>query len=258
MSQTYTLGFQYQVAPTALADFRYVGNHTSGQFQALNTNPDILDVQSSFPTYGNGISLCTDPTQPGYTRPSCSNAEVLTYANTAFSLYNALQTSLTLRNFHGWTGTASYTYSRTIDNVSEFSTSGSGGTTSAFAQNPLDTNIAERGVSGNSYPNVYGIQMTYTEPWFSSQHGLLAHILGGHYMNSFYQYNGGQPFNPIQNSYSVTSSNVLADITGAAGNPGGTPLPRRIRHNPAKLRRRRLLPPGLGNRNVQLTGKITF
>jgi len=221
MSETYTLGFQYQVAPTAVADIRYVGNHTSGQFQALNTNPDILDVQNSFPTFGNGISLCTDPTQPGYTRPSCSNAEVLTYANTAFSLYNALQTSLTLRNFHGWTGTASYTYSRTIDNVSEFSTSGSGGTTSAFAQNPLNTNAAERGVSGNSYPNVYGIQMTYTEPWFSSQHGILGHILGGYYMNSFYQYNGGQPFNPIQNSYSVTSSNVLADITGAANNPGG-------------------------------------
>ena len=220
MGETYTLGFQYQVAPTALADVRYVGNHTFGQFQALNTNPDILDVQSAFPSYGSGLTPCTDPTQPGYTRPNCSNAEVETYNNTAFSIYNALQTSLTLRNFHGWTGTASYTYSRTIDNVSEFASSGSGGTTSAFAQNPLNTDIAERGVSGNSYPNIYGVQMTYTEPWFSSQHGLMGRLLGGYFMNAFYQYNGGQPFNAIQNSYSVTSTPVLADIgANASINP---------------------------------------
>jgi hypothetical protein len=212
MGETYTLGFQYQVAPKAVATVHYVGNHTFGQYQALNTNPDILDVQSAFPGYGAGTTPCTNTADPGYTRPSCSNGLIETYGNTAFSIYNALQTSLTVRNFHGWTGTASYTYSRTIDNVSEFASSGSGGTTNAFAQNPLDTDVAERGVSGNSYPSIWGIQMVYTEPWFSSQHGILGRLLGGYSMNAFYQYNGGQPFNPIQNSYSVVSSPVLADI----------------------------------------------
>lgn len=212
MGETYSLGFQYEVSPGALAEVRYVGNHTFGQFQALNANPDIQDVRTYFPSYGAGISVCTTPGAPGNTRPNCANSLVLQYGNTAFSIYNALQTSLTVRNFHGWTGTASYTYSRTIDNVSEFASTGAAGTTSALAQNPLDTNEAERGVNGNSYPNVWGIQLTYHEPWFHSQHGLLGRLLGGYFLNTFYQYNGGQPFNPIQNASTVQSGAVAADI----------------------------------------------
>jgi hypothetical protein len=138
-------------------------------------------------------------------------------ANTSFSIYNSLQTSFTVHDFHHWTGTASYTYSRTIDNASEIFGTGSGGTTSAFAQNPLNTNIGERGVSGNSYPSVWGIQMAYNEPWFTGQSGILGRALGGYFFNTFYQFNGGQPFNPIQNAFSVQSTPVLAYI-GANAN----------------------------------------
>ncbi len=219
--ETYSFGAQYQVTPAAVADVRYVGNHTYGQFQALNSNPDILDVQSAFPSYGSGTSPCTDKAAPGYTRPNCNNAPVQTFANTSFSLYNALQTSLTVRNFRGITGTASYTWSRDITNTSDFAVGGVGGQASPFAQNPLNPDIGERGVDGNSYPNVWGIQLTYTEPWFKSQHGWMGRLLGGYMLNSFYQYNGGQAFNPIQNSYSVTSASVLSDISGTAGNPAG-------------------------------------
>ena len=217
MGETYTLGFQYQLFPSAVLDVRYVGNHTFGQFQALNTNPDIADVQTVFPSYGAGITLCTDATAPGYGRPNCNYSQTQTYGNTAFSIYQALQSSLTVRNFHGWTGTASYTYSRDVDNASEFAnTNPGGGTISPYAQNPLDTNIGERGVSGYSYPSIWGIQATYNEPWFSSQGGILGRALGGFYLNGFYQYNGGQPFNPIQNSYSVTSTPVLNVIASNA------------------------------------------
>ncbi|MGD0731675.1 MAG: TonB-dependent receptor [Terracidiphilus sp.] len=221
MGETYTLGIQYQVVPQAVASISYLGNHTFRQYQALNSNPDILDVQSVFPNYGAGVSVCTDPTATGYTRPNCNYDQVETYGNTAFQIYNALQASLTYRNFHGFTGTASYTYSREIDNASEFAGTGTGGgTVSPYAQNPLNPDIGERGVSGFSYPSIWGIQMTYAEPWFSGQRGILGRLLGGYYMNAFYQYNGGTPFNAIQNSYSVTSSNVLADIAGSEGNPG--------------------------------------
>jgi hypothetical protein len=224
MGETYTFGFQYQVAPSAVASLSYVGNHTFDQYQALNTNPDILDVQSAFPGYGAGISVCTDPTAVGYTRPNCNYGVVQTYSNTAFQLYNALQASLTVRNLHGFTGTASYTYSREIDNASEFAStlnSNSGGSVSQFAQNPLNTDLGERGVSGFSYPNIWGIQLNYAEPWLSSQRGILGRLLGGYYLNGFYQFNGGTPFNPIQNSVSVASNSVLADIGGMAGNPAG-------------------------------------
>ena len=219
--ETYSLGIQYQVTPAAVATISYVGNHTYGQFQALNTNPDIGAVQSVFPTYGSGQTPCTTAGAVGIGRPDCNYDQVETYANTAFSLYDALQTSLTVRNFHGFTGTASYTYSRTITNTSDFSVAGEGGQASAFAQNPLNSNEGERGVDGNSYPNLWGIQLTYAEPWYKNQHGILGRLLGGYMLNLFYQYNGGQAYNPIQNSYDVTSANVLADISGTTGNPAG-------------------------------------
>lgn len=213
MAETYTLGVQYQVFPAAVAEVRYVGHHTFGQFQALNSNPDILDVQSAFAGYDSGATLCTDQTQTGYTRPNCNYNAVNTVSNTAFLLYNGLQSSLTLRNFHHFTGTASYTYSRAIDNVSEIFSTAGGGTTNAFAQNPLNTNAAERGVSGNSYPSIWGIQMAYNEPWFQNQHGILGRALGGYFLNAFYQYNGGQPFSPFQ------------ELTPAAVNVGVLPNP---------------------------------
>jgi hypothetical protein len=204
MAETYTLGIQYQLFPAAVMEVRYVGNHTFDQFQSLNSNPDILDVQTSFPGYGAGITPCTNTAAPGHTRPNCNYGLIDTVANTAFSIYSGLQTSLTVHNFHHWSGTASYTYSRAVDNVSEIFSTAGGGTTNAFAQNPLNSNTDERSVSGNSYPNVWGIQAVYTEPWFEHKPGILSRILGGYFFNAFYQYNGGQPFNPFQ---AVGSSN---------------------------------------------------
>jgi hypothetical protein len=220
MAEIYSLGVQYQVAPSAVAEVRYVGNHTFDNFQQFNANPDILDVQSGFPSYGSGQNVCTNTSANGDTRENCNNFLVTETGNTAFLIYNALQTSLTVRNFHNWTGTAGYTWSRGISNASEIFSTGSGGTTSAYAQNPLDIDRAERGVDGNSYPNSWGIQLTYNEPWFHEQHGILGRLLGGYFINNFYQFNSGQPFNPIQNSPNVPSNSPVGGIISNLSTPG--------------------------------------
>ena len=216
--ETYSLGFQYQVLPAVVADIRYVGNHTYGNFQAVNSNPDIGDVQAAFPGYGAGHPVCTTPGAVGITRPNCNYSAVVTYGNGAFSLYNALQASLTTRNFHGFSGIFSYAWSRTVDNTDDFSiginNNGGGGQAAPYAQNPLNTDAGERGVSGDSYPNILGIQLTYTEPFFHDQHGILGRLLGGYSLNTFYQYNAGQPYNPFQNATIVQSTAVLNDIAG--------------------------------------------
>lgn len=214
MSETYTLGIQYQVAPAAVWEVRYVGNHTFDNFQSVNANPDILDVQSAFPGYGSGITLCMDPTANGYTRPNCNYNAVDSEGNTAFSLYNGLQTAFTVRDFHHWTGTAAYTYSRTIDNTSELFSTFAASNTNAFAQDPLNSDRGERGVFGGSYPSVWGVQLTYTEPWLTSQKGILGRLFGGYFLNNIYTYNSGQPFTPFQNSVAqspfVNSSDPMA------------------------------------------------
>jgi len=128
----------------------------------------------------------------------CGATNVRSRTNTSFSIYNGLQTSLRTANYHGLTGSLSYTWSRTIDNASEiFSTSG-GGTTNAFAQNPLDTNNGERGLSGNSYPNVTAIGLTYKLPLYEGQHNLKAQLFGGYQLNTIYTFNSGQAYTPAQ------------------------------------------------------------
>ncbi|MGB6689299.1 MAG: carboxypeptidase regulatory-like domain-containing protein [Terracidiphilus sp.] len=225
MAENYTLGIQYQVFPAAVMEVRYVGNHTFGQFQALDGNPELATVQAFYPGYGSGLTACSDPTAFGYGRENCSYGLIDTTANSAFSIYNGLQTAFTVRNFHNWTGTASYTFSRTIDNTSEIFSTGSGGNTSAYAQDPLNSDVGERGVSGNSYPNVIGLQMSYLEPWFKDQRGILGRALGGYNFNAFYTFNNGQPFNPIQNQVSVQSPNVLTYICTVNNCNAKTPPP---------------------------------
>jgi hypothetical protein len=48
-------------------------------------------------------------------------------------------------------------------------------------------------------------------------------VLGGYFINAFYQYNGGQPFNPIQNSPVAESPAITAIICGAYNCSNPTP-----------------------------------
>ncbi len=196
--ETFSLGVEYQAGPNVLLSVRYVGNHTIHNFQSVDANPDLLPVSQVFPNVVPPSSLCADATQPGYGRPSCAKSNLGLETNGGFSLYNGLQTNIITRNLHGLTANFAYTYSRTIDNVSEVFGTYTGGTTVAYAQNPLHTNRAERGVSGNSYPSVAALGLTYDLPFYAHQSNWKNKLFGGYSFNSVYTYNTGQPYNPYQ------------------------------------------------------------
>jgi hypothetical protein len=198
--ETWTLGVQHQIGRESAVEIRYVGNHVSHEFQRINSNPLI-----------GSTSTCTDPTQPGYLRVDCTNSLRSTVANTGFSQYNGLQTLFTTRSLHNWSGSFAYTYSRTIDNASEIDPTFAGGTTIAYAQNPLDLSYGERGVSGQSYTNDIGSKITYTSPFFKDQKGMFGRALGGYRVNAFYTYNTGQPFTPFQSAFSQSPNINSAD-----------------------------------------------
>jgi outer membrane receptor protein involved in Fe transport len=200
-TQTYTLGTQYQIGRYAVAEVRYVGAHTAGDFQSVNANPNIAAAIKAFPSQFPGVTYCTDATQVGYQHISCAATNVRSRLNTSFEVYNGLQTSLTSRNYHGLTATLGYTWSRTIDNASEIFGTAGAGTTVAFSQNPLNTNTAERGLSGNSYPNVTSLGLTYIVPFLKNEHNLKATLLGGFQVNTIYLFNSGQPYTPEQAYY---------------------------------------------------------
>jgi hypothetical protein len=197
-TQTYTLGLQYQVASSAVVSVRYVGAHTVGNFQSVDANPYLLPVGQAFPNYVDPASLCQDQTQPGFGRPDCTFSNRLTVGNNAWSVYNGLQLNLTTRSYRGLTTTVSYTWSRALDNASEIFGTYSAGNVLQYSQNPLDINLGERGVSGNSYPNVLGLSFTYEFPAIAKGSGFMSRIVNGYQLNGFYRYNSGQPFQPYQ------------------------------------------------------------
>ena len=208
VTQTYSLGMQQEVGRIAVVEVRYVGAHTFGDFQSLNGNPKIAAAAAAFPNYFAGITPCAASTLPGFPvlsatnsdvgRLHCGSTNVRIRTNTSFEIYNGLQTSINSRNYHGLTANFSYTFSRTVDNSSEiFSTDGAGATV-AFSANPLDPNINERGVSGQSYPNVTSLGLTYVDPHFKHSHSIVGRVLGGFQLNTIYVFNSGQPYTPFQ------------------------------------------------------------
>jgi outer membrane receptor protein involved in Fe transport len=210
-SQQWNLGVQRQIGGKMAAEVRYVGNHTLGNFQEVNGNPDILPLVSA--GFGNlipgGLTPCTNTALPGAQGTdtagnpvgyaNCNFSRVIQYTNTGYSIYDGLQTQLRVQNWHGFTGEVGYTYSRTIDNASEaFSTAG--GTVFALAQNPFDVTSAERAQSSYNYPNVFTALWVYDLPFRHQQSGFLGHVMGGWKINGTYRYTSGQPYTIEQNA----------------------------------------------------------
>jgi hypothetical protein len=229
LAETYTLGVQYQVGRSMVAEIRYSGNHTMGNFQTLDTNPYLLPVATDFPNLIAPSSLCTAAASTltggvdiGHLH--CGQTNVRTRANTAFSIYNSLQTSLTTRSYHGVTATAAYTYSRTIDNSTEIFGTFGGGNTSAFSQNPLDSNQAERAVSGISFPNVASISFTYAMPTVGPADTLVGKLINGWQMNSLWVYNSGQPYTDfdLANQNGSLAANISIPKNTNPAFPNGT------------------------------------
>jgi outer membrane receptor protein involved in Fe transport len=210
-SEQWNFGIQRAFGNNIVAEVRYVGNHTIGNFQTLNGNPDLQPLiaagfQKVIPA---GLTPCSDPSAPGFGYADCNRSNLIRYGNTAWSKYNGLQTELRIGGWHGLTATASYTYSKTMDNASEiFSTIG-GGNTVSYAQNPFDTDRGERGNAGIDYPNVVGVAMIYDLPFYKTQPGLIGRLLGGWEINTTYRYSSGQPYTTIQSH----DPNSLCDPT---------------------------------------------
>jgi hypothetical protein len=210
-SEQWNLGVQRQLGSKMAAELRYVGNHDIGNFQEINGNPDLLPLVNN--GFANlipaGLKPCTTPNTPGTAGTdqlknpvgyaNCNFSRVIEYANTGYSIYHGLQSQLRLQNWHGFTGQASYTYSKTIDNASEAFTTNAG-TVFALAQNPFDISKPERAVSNYDFPHVFGLLWIYDLPIRTQQKGLLGHLMGGWEINGTYRYTSGQPWTVEQNS----------------------------------------------------------
>jgi hypothetical protein len=197
--QTYTLGVQHLLGNAAVIEVRYVGSKTTDDFQSIDANPQLLPVAQAFPKIVSPSSLCSNPAADGYGRPNCNFSNLVETVNGGWADYNAAEFNLTTQNFHGLTGTASYTFSKDLNNATDgFASTGRGGSTIAFPQNPLNPDSGERGLGGNDFPNTLGIGFTYDLPKFIKGNALLGRVTNGFQLSSVYRYRSGQVYTPYQ------------------------------------------------------------
>jgi hypothetical protein len=201
-SEQWNFGFQRSFTSRIVGEVRYVGNHGVGLFQTRNGNPELgpLIAGGFSNVIPAGLTPCATAGAPGFAagNVNCNFTNVITDANTANSNYNGLQTELRIANFHGVSGTASYTYSKTIDNASEIFSTIAGGNTLAQAQDPFAIGGPERANSGTDFPNILGVALVYDLPFYKGQHGAAGHVLGGWQVNTTYRFTSGQPYTTIQ------------------------------------------------------------
>jgi hypothetical protein len=87
--------------------------------------------------------------------------------------------------------------------VSEIFATGTAGNTLFAAQNPFQTNGAERSISGLDIPKAWTILFTEQIPFFREQHGWMGHMLGGWSISADYLLGSGQSYTPAQNGESA-------------------------------------------------------
>jgi outer membrane receptor protein involved in Fe transport len=216
--QQWTLGLQRELSNNVGAEVRYLGNRGIGLYRSINGNPSLTPlINAGFSNFiPAGLTRCATPGTPGFSQGyvDCTKTNVFTRANASRSYYDGLQTSLTVKNWHGVTSLVSYTWSHTIDTVSEvFNANGAlGAGLVAIAPNPFDPFSSEHARSSLDIPNNFAIQFIYDLPFRKEQNGFIGHLLGGWQLNSNYRYNTGEPATLYQSHQATT----LCDPTSTA------------------------------------------
>jgi Carboxypeptidase regulatory-like domain/TonB-dependent Receptor Plug Domain len=198
-TESWYFGFVHQVGAKAAMEIQYVGNHQVGNFQSINANPYLPDAMAAFPDFGP--TVCSDSTTVGYLHPDCNRTNVRMRNNGAFANFNALETKITTRNWHGLTTNTNFTWSKAIDNTSEVYSTEGGGNTIAFSANPYDTGAPERGVSGVSYKFIGSSDFSYLLPNVHNGLGFVGRALSGYRLDTIWTFNTGQPTTLFQYGY---------------------------------------------------------
>lgn len=201
----WSLGVQRQLTTNSVLEVRYVGNHADRQFQTINANPRVTNLLATFPSLvPAGVTPCAATQQIGpgagtdIGRVNCGFGALRSRTNTGYSNYEGLQVEFRATNlFKQLSIRSGFTWSKTLDNVSEIFQTQNAGNTNAISQNVFNFTNQEYGISGLNYPHRFTVQFDEQLPFFKEQHGVAGHIFGGWAFNGTYILASGQPYTPI-------------------------------------------------------------
>jgi hypothetical protein len=214
-AQDWNLNVQRSFATSWLFEIGYIGTKGTRLPRFIEANPAV-DVPGQT-TSTNAIqrrlySGCT-LAQP---QSDCIFSSIGEISGIANSTYNALQTSLHKRFSQGFSMLASYTYSKTLDDVSSFNITGSASQSTAgendLAQNQFDLS-AEHGRSLFDARHRLVISYEWDLPFFNHTQEWYGKVLGGWQVNGITTWQTGTPFT-VYDSAGVSDQGGAPEISG--------------------------------------------
>jgi len=224
-AQDWNLNVQRSFANDWLFEIGYVGTKGTKLPRFIEGNPAVF-----VPGETGGVPNSTEDNVNNRrlysgcnlspTSPPCNFASVGLIAGIANSSYNALQASLQKRFSHGLSFLASYTYSKTLDDVSSFNITGSASQSVAgendLAQDPFNL-PAEYGRSMFDARNRFVISYQWMLPFWNHPQNWYQHVLGGWQLNGISTFMSGTPFT-VYDSTDVSLQGSAPEISGFSSN----------------------------------------
>jgi hypothetical protein len=203
-SQNWNFSIERVIAKHYLLDVRYVGDKGTHLPRFIEANPTIF-ANSNQREY----STCN-------ASGLCNYGSVGLLSDIANSTYNALQVSFSRQYANGLRFTASYWYSKTLDDISTLNVAGSAPTLVAgendLAQNPFDL-AAEHGPSLFDARQRFVFSGSYALPLWKDASPAAALILNGWQINTIASLSTGTPFT-VYDSADVSQQGSAPEITG--------------------------------------------
>jgi len=218
-AQDWNLNVQRSFGSNWLFEIGYVGTKGTKLPRFIEGNPAVFVPGESTEDNVNQRRLysgCTlaDPAAP------CNYASVGMIAGIANSTYNAMEVSLRKRFSYGLSFLASYTLSKTLDDVSTFNITGSASQSVAgendLAQNPFDL-AAEHGRSMFDARHRLVVSYNWSMPFWNHPQNWYQQILGNWQANGITTFMSGTPFT-VYDSQDVSLQGGAPEISGFSSN----------------------------------------
>ena len=237
-AQDWNLNIERAFGNDWLLELGYIGTKGTKLPRFIEANPAVYVPGESTQNNADQRRLYSGCTLAS-TSPPCTYSSVGEIAGIADSSYNALQVSLRKRFSHGLSMLASYTFSKTLDDVSSFNITGSASQSVAgendLAQNPFDVK-SEWGRSMFDSRHRLVVSYQWNLPWFSHAQTWYGHVLGNWQVNGITTVMSNTPFtvydssNPSLQGSAPEISGFFSSRPNIVGNPnvgtcpGGTPV----------------------------------
>jgi hypothetical protein len=219
----WTVNIEHSFTPNLVLEVGYVGNHGSRLVGIRDINQpttgagwDASAIAACVAAAFQGCAGATDAAAEQAARPYNATfpylAQIYQMGNIYRSNYDALQATLTSRNFHGLSMVAGYTYSHALDQV------GANWDFGAGSGLPTDSSHTNREYASSDFDMRHRLtlSMTYLIP---GKNGY-GQLLKGWQLNSIISLNGAQPFGVMDASTDVSGTGeLISDRWDFFGNP---------------------------------------